>query len=39
VSDTALALPETELERRYALRDVKHKAEGLSFADTALTLI
>jgi putative restriction endonuclease len=36
VSDTALALPETELERLYALRDVKHRLHQLSFREAVM---
>ena len=35
-SDTALGLPETELERRYALRDVKHRLHQLSFREAVM---
>jgi putative restriction endonuclease len=36
MSDTAVALPETELERRYALRDVKHRLHQLSFREAVI---
>jgi putative restriction endonuclease len=35
-TDTALDLPDTELERRYALRDVKHRLHQSSFREAVI---